>query len=179
DALPGHDRAVLDVAVDHGATQRTGPEMLDLELCGLEVDLAAIEAVDDGALELEEALARLIDESAHRDHRKARIELHREYGIAGAGPEEGLLEARVGDRFGGADEAGAELAARGAHLEIAEDGLAAADPAGDEHRHLADLGQDLLGQHAGRDRADMAAGLHPLDDDRVGAGAQQLPGQHQ
>ena len=71
----------------------------------------------------------------------------------------------------GADEARAELAAGGAHAQIGGDRLAVADAAGDEHRHLAQLRQDLLRQHAGRDRADMAARLHALDDQRVGAAA--------
>ena len=35
-----------------------------------------------------------------------------------------------------ADEARAELDAHRAHLEIGGDRLAAADPAGDEHRHI-------------------------------------------
>jgi hypothetical protein len=39
----------------------------------------------------------------------------------------------MGDAFGRADEAGAELHAGRAHFEIAGDRLAAADPAGDEH----------------------------------------------
>src|SRR3546814_3674895 len=53
-----------------------------------------------------------------------------------------------------------------------------ADAAGDEHRHLGgDLGQDLLREHAGRDRADMAAGLHALDHQRVDARADQLLGE--
>ena len=179
DALAGHQRAVLDVAVDDGAAQRAGPEMLDLQLRRLLVDLAAIDAADHLALIVHEAAHAVIDQRAHRDHGEARIELHRRHGVAGAGADEGLLEQRMGDRFRGADEAGAELAAGSAHLEIAEDGLAAADAAGDEHRHLADRRQDLLRQHAGRDRADMAAGLHALDDDGVGAGAHQLAGDHQ
>ena len=41
DALAGHHRAGLDVAVDHRAAQRAGPEMLDLELRRLLVQLAA------------------------------------------------------------------------------------------------------------------------------------------
>ena len=54
DALPGHQRAALDIAVDHRAAQRPGPEMLDLELRVLLRQLAAIEAVDDRALRLAE-----------------------------------------------------------------------------------------------------------------------------
>ena len=82
--------------------------------------------------------------------------------------------------LGGAGEARAELDADRAHLEIAGDRLAAADPAGDEHQVLVrQLGQEFLRQHAGRDRADMAAGLHPLDHQRIAARAQQLLGQRQ
>ena len=83
------------------------------------------------------------------------------------------------DQFRGADEPRAELHAGGAHLQIAHDRLAAADAAGNENRHVADLGQDFLGQHRGGDRADMAAGLHALDDQRVGARANELLGQDQ
>ena len=50
DALPGHQRAALDIAVDHRAAQRPGPEMLDFELRVLLRQLAAVEAVDDRAL---------------------------------------------------------------------------------------------------------------------------------
>ena len=79
-----------------------------------------------------------------------------------------------------ADEARAELDADRAHFEIGGDRLAAADPAGDEHRNvLGDDGQDLLRQHRGRDRADVAAGLHALDHQRVGARAHQLLGQRE
>ena len=75
----------------------------------------------------------------------------------------------MGDALVRADEAGAELDPDRAHLEVSGDRLAAADPAGDEHRDVvADVGQDFLRQHRGRDRADMAAGLHPLDHQRVG-----------
>ena len=80
----------------------------------------------------------------------------------------------------GADEARAELDADRAHFEIGGDRLAAADPAGDEHRNvLGDDGQDFLRQHRGRNRADMAAGLHALDHQRVGARAHQLLRQRQ
>ena len=79
------------------------------------------------------------------------------------------------DRFVRADEARAELDAGRAHLQIAGDRLAPADAAGDEHgQHVGDLGQHLLREHAGGDRADMAAGLHPLDHQRIDAGADQL-----
>ena len=79
-----------------------------------------------------------------------------------------------------ADEARAELDPDRAHFEIGGDRLAAPDPAGDEHRDVGgDVGQDFLAQHAGRDRADVAAGLHPLDHQRVGARADHLLGQRQ
>ena len=41
DALARHQRAVLHIALDHGAAQGAGPEMLDLKLSFLLVDLAA------------------------------------------------------------------------------------------------------------------------------------------
>ena len=120
DALARHQRAVLDIAVDHRAAQRAGPEMLDLQLRGLLVDLAAVELVDDAALGLEEALGRRIGDGAHGNDGKARIELDRGHRIARRGADEGLLEAGMGDRFGGADEARAELHAGRAHLQIAQ-----------------------------------------------------------
>src|SRR5262249_18552483 len=96
-------------------------------------------------------------------------------GIASAGADEGLLEAGMGDRFMGAHEARPELSAGSSHLEIGEHRLTAGDTAGDEDRHVAHMRQNLLGDHAGRDRADMAAGFHGFDDDRIGAHANQLP----
>ena len=86
----------------------------------------------------------------------------------------------MGDAFVRADEAGAELDADRAHFEIAGDQAAMADAAGDEDRHVGgERRQDLLGEHRGRDRADMAARLHPLDHQRVDARADQLLGQRQ
>ena len=46
----------------------------------------------------------------------SRVELHRRHGVAGAGADERLLEARVRDRFAGADEHGADLHAGRTHL---------------------------------------------------------------
>ena len=45
DRLAGHHRAGLDIAVDHRAAQRAGPEMLDLELRRLLGQLAGLEPV--------------------------------------------------------------------------------------------------------------------------------------
>src|SRR6185437_2501378 len=122
--------------------QRARPEMLDLELRLLLRQLAAPEALENLPLQLEKAPRSLVGERAHRDHRKARVELHRWHRIACDGANEGLLEARMGDRFMGADKARAELYARCAHLEIGDDRLAAADAASDEDRHLGDVRQD-------------------------------------
>ena len=103
----------LDIAVDDRAAQRAGPEMLDLELRVLLRQLAAVEALDDLALH-RRGSARVagIGERAHRDHRKARIELHRRHRVARRGADEGPLEMRMRDRFVGADKARAELHAR-------------------------------------------------------------------
>ena len=80
----------------------------------------------------------------------------------------------------GADEARAQLDPDRAHFEIGGDRLAAADPAGDEHRHvLGDVGQDFLRQHRRRHRADMAARLHALDHQCVDARAHQFLRQRQ
>ncbi len=91
-----------------------------------------------------------------------------------------FLKFGMGDALGRADEAGAELHADRAHLQIAGDQPAMADAAGDEDRHLGgERRQYLLGEHRGRDRADMAARLHPLDHQRVDARADQLLRQRQ
>ena len=86
-----------------------------------------------------------------------------------------FLKLAMGDASVRADEAGAELDPDRAHFEVSGDRLAAADPAGDEDRNIfRDVGQDFLRQHRGRHRADVAAGLHALDDQRVGARAYQF-----
>ena len=100
---------------------------------------------------------------------KARVELHRGHGVARAARMKACL------KLGCAIDSSAQTKrvpswhAGRAHLEVGSDRLAAADPAGDEDRHLVQVRQDLLRQHAGRDRADMAAGLHALDHQRIGA----------
>ena len=52
-----------------------------------------LEALDHLPLHLEEAPGSLIRQRAHGDHGKARVELHRGNGVAGARANEGLLEA--------------------------------------------------------------------------------------
>ena len=75
----------------------------------------------------------------------------------------------------GADKAGAELDSAGTHFEIGSDHLAGADAAGDEDRQLlGNLRQDFLGQHRGRDRPDMAARFHALNDNGVDTGADEF-----
>src|SRR5690606_5154618 len=175
DALSGHDRAVLDVALDHGPPQCTRPEMLDRELCLLLIELARAEAPDHLVLELDEPTHAGVLQRAHRYDRKARIHLDRGDGVACAAAEKDALEIRMRDRFGGADEPGSELAAGCPHLQIGEHRFAATDPARDEHRHLADHRQDLLREYAGRDRADMPTRFGPFDDERVGTVADELP----
>src|SRR6185437_11640124 len=154
DALSRHQRAALDIALDHGAAQRARPEMLDLELRVVTRDLAAIETIDDRALTFCESLCAFIGERPHRNDREARIDLHREHGVARAGAQEGLLEAAMRYRFTGTDETRPELHARRAHFEIGDDRFAAADAAGNEDRNFAERRQNLLRQDAGRDRAD-------------------------
>src|SRR3546814_18455573 len=90
--------------------------------------------------------------------------------VARRGADKSLLEIGVGDALGGADEAGTELDARRAHLQIARDRFAAADAAGDEDRQvLREFREDFLREHAGRDGADKAALLHPLAHQRIPA----------
>src|SRR5438093_4338026 len=70
DALPGHQRAGFDIAVDDRAAQRPGPEMLDLELRILLRQLAAGEPIDDLALHGAEALGRRVGQRAYRYDRE-------------------------------------------------------------------------------------------------------------
>src|SRR6185369_5405064 len=143
DRLAGHHRAALDVAVDHRAAQRTGPIMLDLQLCLAHFDRTLIELVRDFALLGGEVDHLLVLERPYGDHRQARIDLHRRDRVTRRGADEGLREVRVGDALVSADEARAELDPNCAHLEIGGDCLAAADAAGDEYRNvLADIRQD-------------------------------------
>src|SRR3546814_8357884 len=88
--------------------------------------------------------------------------------VARRGADKSLLEIGVGDALGGADEAGTELDARRAHLQIARDRFAAADAAGDEDRQvLREFRADFLREHAGRDGADMAARLQDRKSTRL------------
>ena len=56
DRLAGHDRAILDIAIDHRAPQRAGPEMLDCKLGRLPGQLAGLKAIAGLRLEAQEAL---------------------------------------------------------------------------------------------------------------------------
>ena len=102
-----------------------------------------------GALHIGETACAFVHDCAHRNDRKPGVELHRRHGVTGVGPEERLLEARMRDRFRGANEAGAQLNPRRTHLKIRRDRFAAADPAGDEDRHFGDDRQDFLRQYRG------------------------------
>src|SRR5260221_8857159 len=179
DALPRHQRTGFDIAVDNRATQSPGPEMLDFELRLLLRDLAPVEPLDHVALNVAETVSRRVEQGADRDHRKARIELNGSDRVARRGPDEGALEPVMRDRLMGADEAGPELNARGAHFEIGQDRFAAADAAGDEDRHCGEVREHLLRKHRGRDGPDMATCLVPLDDDRVRTVPQELLCKHQ
>ena len=180
DALARHQRAVLDIAVDHGAAQRRRPRNARSPGC------AAFWSISP-RLNLSMTLRWVSRKRLVAALAMARTGMT---GKRGSSWIEGIasraearmkacLKLRMGDRFGGADEARAELARRPPPSPDSRDRLAAADAAGDEDRHVADLGQDLLGQHRCRHRADMAARLHALDHDRIGAGAHQLLGQDQ
>src|SRR5690606_5174316 len=172
DRLPGHQAAVLDVAVDGRAAKSACPIALDLELRVGHLDLPRIEQVGDFALLEVEQLAALVPQRADRDDRQARVDLHARHGITRAGPGEGLLEGWVSDALGRAGETGAQLHAHRAHFEIAGDRFAAADPAGDEHQVLlGQRGKEFLGQDARRNRTDVAARFHSFDHQRIGPGA--------
>ncbi len=154
--------------------------MFDLKLGLGHFDRAVIQCLRNLALLGREILHLAVLERAYRNNRQAWIDLDRRDCVPRRGAKEGLFEIGVGDAFVGADEAGAKLHPDGSHLEVGGDRLSAADTSGDEHRDfLRDMGQDFLAQHAGRHRADVAAGLHPLDHQRVGARPHQLLGQRQ
>ena len=88
------------------------------------------------------------------------------------GGEQPLAVARVRAALLGEQEAGAGDGGLGAGLQGAGDVGALGDPAGEQQRvAVGERGADALEQldAAGR-AAHVAAGLHPLDDDRVGAG---------
>jgi len=80
--LAGHHRAMLDIAVDHGAAQRSGPIMLDLELGLAHLDLAVVEKLGNFALLGGEKLARRVLERADRNDRQARVDLDRRDRVA-------------------------------------------------------------------------------------------------
>src|SRR5690606_28160731 len=180
DGLARHQAAVLDIAIDRRAAERAGPVALDLQLRFGHFDAAFVEYLRDLALLGGEKLRSLVPERADREHREARIDLDAGDGVARIGAAEGLLEFGMGDRFGRAGEARVKPHASRAHLEVAGDRFAATDAAGDEDQVLvAQRGQELLREDAGGNRTDVAACLHALDNQRVGAGAEQLLGQGQ
>src|SRR5580700_2292404 len=174
DALAGHQGPPLDIAVDHRTTQGPSPEMLDFELRFPLRELTPRASVDDSALHGGKPFGCSIGESANRDHRKARIELDRSDRITRRGPDKGLLKARVSDRFMRANKAGAELDAGGAHFEIGQHRFPAANAARYENWDIGEMRQNLLSQHAGRDRSDMPARLAAFYDDRIGAHAHEF-----
>src|SRR5690606_35423698 len=135
---------VIDVTLDHRAAQRARPEMLDLELCGLCVQLPGLHPGEHLVLKLHEAARARILQRTDRNDRKARIHLDGRYGVARLATDKRLFEARVGNRFPGTYESRPELAACRAHFEIRQDRLTATDDAGDEDRNLSDPRPDFL-----------------------------------
>ena len=134
--------------------------MLDTQLRLAHLDAALIEQLGNFQLLGGEFLGALVLQRTHRNDRQARIKLHAGHRLAGAGAEEGLLEGGVGNRFAGAGKACTQLNAGRAHLQIGGDHLAPANAAGHEHHRLvAQRGQNFLHQHAGGNRADVAARL--------------------
>ncbi len=180
DALPGHQRAALDIAVDHRAAQRPGPEMLDFELRVLLRQLAAVEAVDDRALR-------------RRGNRSV---------AAFASARTGMTGKRASSWTDGtASRAVARMNARlkrgwAINSWAQTNRVPSCTPAAPISRYdtiasprpippatntgtSPQMGKHFLCQHRGRDRPDMAAGLAALDDDRIGPGAHQLAGDRQ
>src|SRR5262245_45984802 len=85
--LTRHQRPVLDIALDHRATERASPEMLDLELRRLLIDHAFGKALHNLALKLEKPARAGIVQGADGDDGKARVELYRRHGIARGGAD--------------------------------------------------------------------------------------------
>src|SRR5580658_7822541 len=131
--------------------------MFNLELRFFLRYLAPQESIDHRPLQLEKAYRSCIADGTHWDHRKARVELHGCDGIASMSADEGLFEAAMRNRLERAHETGAKLRSRRSHLETRDDGVTAADAARHKHRHRAQMRQNFLSKHAGRDGADMAA----------------------
>ena len=125
----------------------------------------------------QEALGAFILQRAHRDHRETLIQLDGRHGIARIAADEGLLEIRMRDGFPSAHKARAKLHARSPHLKIGKDRLTAPNPAGHEHRHITDMGQDFLRQHGQRNRADMPACFAAFNHQRIRPGAYQALGE--
>ena len=153
--------------------------MLDLQLGGLPRQLARLHPAHRLPLVQHEAPGAVVGQAAHGCHGQPLVQLDGCHRVACAGLDEGLLEAGMRHRLLRGGEAGAELRPGGAHLQVAEDRLAPPDAAGHEHWHAAQVRQYLLRQHRQRHGPDVPARLRPLDDQRVGAGAHQPPGQHQ
>src|SRR3954468_21915605 len=74
-----------------------------------------------------------------------------------------------------ADETGTELHPNSAHFQVSGNRLTASDTTRDKDRDvLAYVRQDLLRENRRRDRADVTARFHSLDDERIGSRAHQL-----
>ena len=127
----------------------------------------------------QEALGALILQSAHRNHREILIQLNGRHGIARIAADEGLLEIGMRDGFPRTHKARAKLHTCSPHFQIGKDRLTAPNPAGHEHRHIADMGQDFLREYGQRNRADMPACLTAFNHQRIGPGADKALGKRE
>ena len=143
DRLAGHDRAALDIAVDHRAAQRARPIMLDLQLGLGHLDLAFVELLrrPRAAWRRNCSVSWFLSARTGMTGRRGSIWTD---GIASR------AEARMNAflKLAWAMHSVAQTkrvpswTPDRAHFEIGGDRLAAADPAGDEHRDVfADVGR--------------------------------------
>ena len=86
--------------------------------CASSRNLAAPEPGGHLTLRCRELLRTPVGQRANGNDWQIRIDLHRDHGVPRAGANESSFELRVGDRLRGARKSRAELASRGAHLQI-------------------------------------------------------------
>mgnify|MGYP003342413340 CR=1 FL=1 len=140
--------------------------MFDFQLRRRHVDGAPVEQIGNLALLGGEQLAAGILQRAHRDHRQPRVDLNARHRIARRGADERLLELRVRDRFGGANEPGTELATGRAHLEVHGDRRPATDATGNLYLGT---GDNVTYRDMVRDPSILIhEGVHAIIDDYVG-----------
>src|SRR5512134_3217128 len=138
DALARHQRTALDVPVHHGAAKGADPELLEPDLGLLAGELPGLDLVQELELEAVEVLGSLVQDGAHGNGRKRRVELRGGHGVPGLRPDERLLESGVRNALLRHDEPRPQLGPCRAEHEVLSDHLPRADPPGHEDGNLRD-----------------------------------------